>query len=75
MIIYNNIKRIKSIIKATPFLYKLFYKKIDKHIHTKTFKAFYIGRTLVLVATSIFSIGINILDVWLIIHITKLDNI
>jgi len=75
MIIYNDIKRIKSIVKAAPFPCELFHKKMDKHIHTQTFKAFYIGRTPVLVATSVFGTGINILDVRLIIHITELDNI
>lgn len=75
VIIYNDIERIKSIVEAALFPYESFYKKIDKHMRNETFEAFRVGSTPVLVATSVFSIGIDILDVRLIIHITEPDNI
>lgn len=75
VIMCNDIERIKSIIEAARFPCELFHKKIDEYVRNETFEAFRVGRTLVLVATSVFGTSIDILDVQLIIHITEPDNI
>jgi superfamily II DNA/RNA helicase len=74
VIMCNDIERIKAIVEVAPFLCKPFYKKITEQVHNETFERFRVGGVLVLVATSVFSIGIDILDVWLIVHITEPDN-
>lgn len=74
VIIYNNIERIKAIVEAATFLCEAFHKKMPEQVHNDMFKAFYARRALVLAATSVFSTGIDIPDIRLIIHITKPDN-
>lgn len=70
----NDIKRIKSIVEAALFPCEPFHKKTDEHMRNKTLEAFRVGSTPVLVVTSVFSTGIDIPDVRLIIHITEPDN-
>jgi ATP-dependent DNA helicase RecQ len=70
----NDIEQIKAIVEAAPFPYEPFYKKITEQVRNETFERFYAGGVPVLVATSVFSIGIDIPDVRLIIHITEPDN-
>jgi superfamily II DNA helicase RecQ len=74
VIMCNDIERIKAIVEAAPFPYKPFHKKITKQVRNETFERFRAGGVLVLVATSMFSTGIDILDIWLIVHITEPDN-
>jgi ATP-dependent DNA helicase RecQ len=71
---YNDIERIKAIVEAAPFPYKPFHKKITEQVRNETFERFHVGGVPVLVATSIFGTGIDIPDVWLIVHITEPDN-
>jgi superfamily II DNA/RNA helicase len=61
VIMCNDIERIKSIVEAAPFPCEPFHKKMGEYVHTETFEAFRVGRTLVLVATSVFGTGIDIL--------------
>jgi ATP-dependent DNA helicase RecQ len=74
VIMCNDIEQIKAIVEAAPFPYEPFYKKITEQVRNETFKRFCAGGVPVLVATSVFSIGIDIPDVRLIIHITEPDN-
>lgn len=56
------------------FLYEAFYKKMPEQAYNDIFEAFRIGKAPVLVVISMFSIGIDIPDIRLIIHITEPDN-
>ena len=57
------------------FPYEAFYKKMPEQVRNNIFEAFCIGNILVLIAISVFGIGIDILDIRLIIYITEPDNI